>query len=137
MVVGLKEATGKLDNASAVAAACDIAIVSGDDSLTLPIGSVGGCGVISVLSNLLPGEVRKLCDAIAAGDMIAARSLHLRLFPLFKGIFLETNPICIKAALAMAGMIRNELRLPMTPLGEAHRPTLAKLLADAGVKVTP
>ncbi len=136
MVVAVKEATGKLDMASQIAASCDITILSGDDSLTLPICSVGGSGIISVLANLLPGEVRKLCDAIKAGDVAAARSQHLKLFPLFKGIFVETNPIPIKAAMAMAGMIRNELRLPMIPLSEPHRPGLLALLKQAGVAVT-
>ena len=136
MVVGVKEATGKLDLASAIAAACDITILSGDDSLTLPIGSVGGRGVISVLANILPAEVRALCDAIAAGDLAAARAQHLRLFPLFKGMFVETNPIPIKAALSMAGLIANELRLPMTPLSEAHRTPLEKLLVDFGIEAT-
>lgn len=134
MVVGLKEATGKLDVSSAIAAACDIAILSGDDSLTLPICSVGGQGVISVLANILPGEIRKLCDAIAAGDAAAARRQHLRLFPLFKAMFVETNPIPIKAALAMAGMIADELRLPMTTLSQPHRAPLARMLRDFGVE---
>jgi 4-hydroxy-tetrahydrodipicolinate synthase len=136
MVVGVKEATGKLDLASAIAAACDITILSGDDSLTLPIGSVGGRGVISVLANILPGEVRALCDAIAAGDLAAARAQHLRLFPLFKGMFVETNPIPVKAALSMAGLIANELRLPMTPLSEPHRAPLEKLLVDFGIEAS-
>jgi len=135
MVVGVKEATGKLDVASAIAAECDITILSGDDSLTLPICSVGGKGVISVLANLMPAEIRKLCDAIASGDMPAACRQHLRLFPLFKGIFLETNPIPIKAAMALAGMIRNELRLPMTPLSETCRRPLAEMLKAAGLKI--
>jgi len=135
MVVGIKEATGKLDVASAIAAECDITILSGDDSLTLPICSVGGKGVISVLANILPAAIRKLCDAIASGDMAAARKQHLELFPLFKGMFVETNPIPIKAAMAMAGIIRNELRLPMTPLSEKFRKPLAELLEAAGVKV--
>ncbi|MCD6304383.1 MAG: 4-hydroxy-tetrahydrodipicolinate synthase [Planctomycetes bacterium] len=135
-VVGIKEATGKLDVASAIAAACDITILSGDDSLTLPIGAVGGKGVISVLANILPGEVRKLCDAIASGDAAAARRQHLRLFPLFKAMFVETNPIPIKAALAMAGLIRNELRLPMTPLSQSHRGPLGRLLGEFGIETT-
>ncbi|HUU59946.1 MAG TPA: 4-hydroxy-tetrahydrodipicolinate synthase [Phycisphaerae bacterium] len=137
MVVGIKEATGKLDTASAVAAACDITILSGDDSLTLPICSVGGKGVISVLANLLPAEIRKLCDAIAAGDVPAATRQHLRLFPLCKAIFCETNPIPIKAAMAMAGRIRNELRLPLSPLSEKHRAPLANLLGPFGVDAKP
>ena len=134
MVVAIKEATGKLDTASAVASACDITILSGDDSLTLPIASVGGKGVISVLANILPTEIRKLCDAMLAGDMNAACRQHLKLFGLFKGIFVETNPIPIKAAMAMAGMIENELRLPLLPLSEHHRAPLAKLLAEFSVE---
>ena len=133
-VVAIKDATGNLDNASALAAACDITILSGDDSLTLPIGSVGGRGVISVLANILPGEVRKLCDAMLAGDLPAATAQHLRLFPLFKAMFVETNPIPIKAALAMAGMIANELRLPLVPLSGKHRAHLAELLRGFGVQ---
>jgi len=133
MVVGIKEATGKLDNASATAAACDITILSGDDSLTLPICSAGGKGVISVVANIVPAEVRTLCDRIAAGDLGGARQQHLRLFPLCRAMFVETNPIPIKAALAMAGMIENELRLPMVPLSEAHRAPLAGLLGKFGV----
>ncbi len=136
MVVAVKEATGKLDMASAIAASCDITILSGDDSLTLPIGTVGGSGVISVLANILPTEVRKLCDAMQAGDMQAARRQHLKLFGLFKAIFVETNPIPIKAAMAMAGMIQDELRLPLTPLSSEHREPLAKLLEPFGLKMT-
>jgi len=135
-VVAVKEATGKMNLASAIAAACEITILSGDDSLTLPICSVGGSGVISVLANILPGEVRALWDAIAEGRTADACKQHLRLFPLFEGVFVETNPIPIKAAMAMAGMIRNELRLPMTPLREAHRPLLAQMLRGFGLKIS-
>ena len=132
-VVAVKEATGKVDNASALAAACDITILSGDDSMTLPMGAVGGRGVISVLANIVPAEVRKLTDAILADDAAAARAQHLKLFGLFKGIFVETNPIPIKAALAMAGMIANELRLPMSPLSDEFRAPLAAMLQAIGV----
>lgn len=134
LVVAVKEATGKVDTSSRIAAACDITILSGDDNLTLPIGAVGGSGVISVLANILPAEVRKLCDAMLSGDIAGARAQHLRLGPLFKAIFVETNPIPIKAAMAMAGMIRDELRLPMTSLPERHRPMLAGLLATFGIE---
>jgi len=134
MVVAVKEATGSLDMASAIASACDITILSGDDSLTLPLISVGASGVISVLANILPGEVRALCDAALSGDMAVAREEHLRLFPLFKGMFVETNPIPIKAAMAMAGKIHNELRLPMTPLSKPHREPLAALLRPFGIQ---
>lgn len=134
-VVAIKEATGELDMASLIASMCDITILSGDDSLTLPIASVGGSGVISVLSNVLPGEVRKLCDSIAAGDMAEACTQHLKLMPLFKGMFVETNPIPVKAAMAMAGLCREDVRLPMVTLSEQYRPGLAKLLKDFGVDV--
>jgi 4-hydroxy-tetrahydrodipicolinate synthase len=135
MVFAVKEATGKLDIASEIAAACDITILSGDDSLTLPLSSVGATGVISVLANILPAEIRQFCDAIAADDITSAREMHLKLFKLFKGMFVETNPIPIKAALAMAGMIRNELRLPMLPLSEEYRQALAMLLGQFGVEL--
>jgi 4-hydroxy-tetrahydrodipicolinate synthase len=134
-VVAVKEATGRLDVSSQLACSCDITILSGDDSLTLPICSVGGSGVISVLANILPAQVRALWDAIEACDLAAAVTQHLKLFPLFKGLFVETNPIPIKAAMAMAGMIRDELRLPLTPLSQSYRPELARLLADQGVQV--
>jgi len=134
-VVAIKEATGKLDMASEIAASCDITILSGDDSLTLPICAVGGSGVISVLANILPAEVRTLCDAITDFDMAAACTQHLKLFPLCKAMFVETNPIPIKASLAMAGMIRNELRLPLTPLSQKCRPELARLLKEFGVEI--
>ncbi len=133
LVVAVKEATGDLDVSSAIASRSDITILSGDDSLTLPIMSVGGSGVISVLANTLPAEVRKLCDLFASGDTAAAAEQHHKLFPLFRAMFCETNPIPIKAALAMQEKCRNELRLPMTPLAEAHRETLARLLQNWGV----
>jgi 4-hydroxy-tetrahydrodipicolinate synthase len=135
MVIAVKEATGKLDIASEIAASCDIAILSGDDSLTLPLASVGSVGVISVLANILPGEVRKLCDAIASDDITTARAMHLKLFRLFKGMFVQTNPIPIKAALAAAGMIRDELRLPMRPLDDEFRAPLAQLLGEFGLEL--
>jgi len=135
-VVAVKEATGRLDVSSQIAAACDITIISGDDSLTLPIYSVGGKGVISVLANIMPAQVRQLCDFAAADDYASATALHKKLCPLFKGIFVETNPIPIKAALAMAGMIADELRLPLSPLSPQYKPMLAKLLAEWNIKTT-
>ena len=135
LVVAIKEATGKLDTSSAIASICDITILSGDDSLTLPIASVGGSGVISVLANVAPGPVRKLCDAIVNFDMATACTQHLKLFPLFKGMFVETNPIPIKAAMSMAGLCNEELRLPMTPLADQYRPALKQLLINAGIEI--
>ena len=131
-VVAVKEATGKLDLASAIAAQCDISILSGDDSLTLPLYSVGGKGVISVLANIMPGKIRKLTDLALAGEMAKARELHLELYPLFKNMFVETNPIPVKAAMSMLGMCENELRLPMQPLSKQHEPMIADLLKKFG-----
>lgn len=135
MVVAVKEATGKLATASEVAARCDMTILSGDDPLTMPLCAVGGRGAISVASNLVPDRIRSLCDALDAGDLDAARVQHLRLYPLVTGLLVETNPIPIKAAMAMAGLIRNELRLPLTPLSESLRPALARLIEDYGIEV--
>lgn len=129
MVIADKEATGRLDLASAIANRCDITVLSGDDSLTLPLCAVGAKGVISVLANLLPAEMRSLWDAIAANDLAQACTQHLKLFPLFKAMFVETNPIPIKAAMAMAGMIENELRLPLMPLSDENRQQLADMIS--------
>lgn len=133
-VVAIKEATGSLDIASEIAASSDITIVSGDDSLTLPLMSVGGKGVISVLSNLLPAEVKALTDAGLAGDFAEARRLHLELFPLFKTcLMLATNPIPIKTAMALAGRDSGELRLPLCELEPEQRARLESLLRERGI----
>lgn len=134
-IVGIKEATGSMDMGSEIANACgeNFAVVSGDDSLTLPLMSVGGKGVISVISNLLPARVVALTDAGLAGDFALARKLHLELFPLCKGMFIETNPIPIKAAMMFAGMDTGVLRLPMCELSDANAATLKKLLQSHGV----
>jgi 4-hydroxy-tetrahydrodipicolinate synthase len=134
LVVAVKEATGKLDLASAIASMCDITILSGDDSLTLPLCSVGASGVISVVANILPAEVRRLCDLIQAENLHDACTQHLRLFPLFKGMLsMETNPIPIKAAMSMAGLCSDEVRLPLAPLAEQYRAPLAELLREFGI----
>ncbi len=135
-IVAVKEATGSLDIASEIRSLCDedFAIVSGDDSLTLPLMSVGAVGVISVLGNLMPAKIVALVAAALAGDYEEARRLHLAVFPLCKGMLtLATNPIPIKAAMAMAGRDSGELRLPMTQLDDAGRATLRAMLEGAGV----
>jgi 4-hydroxy-tetrahydrodipicolinate synthase len=133
MVIAVKEATGRLDTACQVAKECDITVLSGDDALTLPMGAVGGKGVVSVLGNLLPGEIRKLTDAMLAGDLRAATAQHQKLYDLFKIMFLQTNPIPIKAAMSMLGKCKNELRLPMVPLAETYHAPLAKALEAFGL----
>ncbi len=134
-IIGIKEATGSLDVASEIAATCPrhFIILSGDDSLTLPIMSVGGRGVISVLSNLIPRQVAALTHAALDGDWTKARKLHLNLLPLFRGMFVETNPIPIKTAMALAGRDSGEMRLPLCPLLPANHKTLAELLRRQGI----
>jgi len=135
-IVAVKEATGSLDIASETASLCDpktFAIISGDDSLTLPLMSIGGTGVISVLTNIIPGRVKAMVDAAARGDYAKARKLHVELFPLFKGMFIETNPIPIKAAMARCGMDSGELRLPMCEIGSENRKVLEQMLKRFGL----
>jgi 4-hydroxy-tetrahydrodipicolinate synthase len=133
-IVAVKEASGSLDQASAIATGCEITIISGDDSLTLPIASVGGKGVISVVANIVPADVKAMTDLILEGDLVSARQWHRKLFPLCKSLLtLATNPIPIKAAMSILEMASEELRLPLTPLEEQKRPILKKILADYGL----
>ncbi|MBA7610116.1 4-hydroxy-tetrahydrodipicolinate synthase [subsurface metagenome] len=133
-IVAIKEATGSLDQASEIAARCDITIVSGDDSLTLPLASVGGKGVISVVANIVPADVKAMTDLILEGDLVSARQWHKKLFTLCKSMLtLATNPIPIKAAAAMLNMASEELRLPMTPLEESKKAILKQTLKDYGL----
>lgn len=132
-VIAIKEATGSLDIASEILTLCDIDVVSGDDSLTVPLMSVGAKGVISVLSNIIPKQIKTLVETAAANDFQKAQQYHLELFPLFKGMFVETNPIPIKTAMAMAGMDTGELRLPLCEMAEENTIRLRNMLADAGL----
>ncbi len=133
-IVAIKEATGSLDQASEIAARCNITIISGDDSLTLPLASVGGKGVISVVANIVPADVKAMTDLILEGDLVSARQWHKKLFMLCKSMLtLATNPIPIKAAMAMLNMASEELRLPMTPLEEDKKAILKQTLEDYGL----
>ena len=133
-VVGVKEACGDIAQISEVVALCPEAFVvlSGDDALTLPVLAVGGRGVISTASNIAPREVVELVRAFQAGDHARALRMHQRLLPLFKALFCETNPIPVKAALALQGRIRDEMRLPLTPLSQANRERLQVTLKEQG-----
>ncbi len=133
-IVTIKEASGKLDMASEIATSCDITIVSGDDSLTLPIASVGGKGVISVVANIVPADVKAMTDLILEGDLVSARQWHNKLFALCRNLLgLATNPIPIKAAMSMLNMASEELRLPMTPMEEGKKTILKQTLKDYGL----
>jgi 4-hydroxy-tetrahydrodipicolinate synthase len=134
-IVGVKEASGSLDQMTAVILACgpEFTVLSGDDNLTLPLMSVGGRGIISVVGNFLAREVSDMTHAALEGDWKRARDLHLKLYPVCKAMFIETNPIPVKEAMAMLGMIRAEWRLPMCPMAPANREKLRQALIQAGV----
>jgi 4-hydroxy-tetrahydrodipicolinate synthase len=129
-IVAVKHATGSIDGASALKAASDVTILSGDDTLTLPLMSVGAAGVISVIANLLPSEATGLTDAALAGDWGEAGRIHRHLFPLAKALMtLDTNPVPIKTALALRGMMEESFRLPMCGMDGAARRRLESMLS--------
>ncbi len=132
----LKEATGSMDQASQILAATDLTVLSGDDSMTLPLLAVGGSGVVSVVGNLVPGDMKALCDAFAAGDLAKARSLHIKLFGLCRDLLgLASNPIPIKAAMAMVGRDTGDIRLPLVPLEPQLAEKLRGVLTAYGLPV--
>jgi len=134
-IVGVKEASGSLDQMSQVIAACgpDFSVLSGDDNITLPLLAIGGSGAVSVIANIVPRETAELVHAALDGDWKRARELHYRLFPLARAAFLETNPIPIKEAMAMAGMLEPEFRLPMCRMSDANREKLRAILKPYGL----
>ncbi|MCX7622440.1 MAG: 4-hydroxy-tetrahydrodipicolinate synthase [Thermomicrobium sp.] len=130
-VVAIKESSGSLDQTSELVAAVGdrCAVLSGDDSLTLPIIAVGGQGVVSVVANIAPAAMSALVRAALLGDLERARALHRELFPLARALFLETNPVPVKAAAEMLGLCSGTVRLPLAPLSEANRERLRATLA--------
>ncbi len=134
-IVAIKEAGGTVERVSALRGALPDAfeILSGDDSLTLPFLSVGAVGVISVASNIIPREVVHLVDAWLAGQPEAAARLHRKWLPFFKALFVETNPVPIKTALALQGRITADLRLPLAPLTETNAAGLRAVLTEFGL----
>ncbi len=129
-IQAIKEATGNLGNVSEIRRRTDLQILSGDDNLTLPIISLGGSGVISVLSNLLPHQISSLVQAGLEGNMKEALILHESLFPLMRAMFLETNPQPIKTALAVQGFCAEEFRLPLIPMSQKNRKELLRILEE-------
>jgi 4-hydroxy-tetrahydrodipicolinate synthase len=131
-IVAIKEATGSLDLASEIISLCDITVLSGDDSLTVPLMSIGAKGVISVVSNLLPARVKSLTAAALAGNFREAAAVHFGLFPLIKPLFADGNPVGIKQAMKAAGLDSGELRLPLCEASEATQTSLANLVRGMG-----
>jgi 4-hydroxy-tetrahydrodipicolinate synthase len=132
-IVAVKEAGGSVERVSRIRAACKITIVSGDDALTLPMMVCGAEGVISVASNIAPGLVVELVRAAKRNDWLRARELHEQLFALFTDLFVDTNPIPVKAAMAMAGLIEEVYRLPLCEMAPAPRAKLRATLAALGL----
>ena len=134
-VVGIKEAGGTPDRVSQLRARLgkEFVILSGDDSLTLPFMAVGAQGVISVASNIIPREVAHMVRAFAIGKPAIALKLHAKYYPIFKDLFIETNPVPVKAALAMMGVMEEEYRLPLVAMSSQNRETLKATLVACGV----
>ncbi|MCX5684607.1 MAG: 4-hydroxy-tetrahydrodipicolinate synthase [Planctomycetota bacterium] len=133
-VVAVKEATGSMDQTSEILARCNLVVLSGDDSLTLPLMALGARGVISVVANLVPKDVKCLTSAMLAGDLAAARAAHEKLYPLCRAMFVETNPIPIKTAMKWAGLIQSdEKRLPLTDLSAAGAEALRRAMKEYGL----
>lgn len=134
-VIGIKEATGSMQQASDIISLCGdkITLLSGDDFTAFPLLSIGGKGVISVVANVAPRDMADMVDAFETGDIDKARGLHYKLFPLNKAMFYETNPIPAKTTLALMGKISGELRLPMFQMSEANLAKLKKTLTEYGL----
>lgn len=134
-VVGVKEGAGSLQQVSEIIQLCGdgFTVLAGDDALTLPMMAVGATGVITVTANVAPAEMAAMVDAWAAGDATKARVLHYKLYPIFQVLFLETNPIPVKHAVALMGKATAELRLPLCPMSQGNLDTLRQALKDFGL----
>ena len=134
-IVAIKEASGQLAQVADILRERPdgFAVLSGDDELTLPIMALGGDGIVSVVSNVTPRPMARMCDHLRAGEIAAACEIHFRLLPWMRAAFVESNPIPAKAALAMMGRIQNVLRLPLVPLADSKSATVRSALESAGV----
>ena len=134
-IVGIKEAGGSADRVSQLRAALGpkFKIFCGDDSLTLPFMSVGADGVVSVASNVIPREVSRMVNAFADGKISEAQKLHAKFYPLFKDLFIETNPVPVKAALAMMDLLKEEYRLPLVPMSAKNKEALRETMQAVGL----
>ena len=135
-IVAIKESGGSVERVSQLRAALppSFEILSGDDSLTLPFMSVGACGVVSVASNVVPAQVGALVNAALAGDYTAARKHHFQLYPLFKELFVESNPAPTKYVLSLLGQMHPEVRLPLAPLAESSRARVEQAMLQTGLR---
>jgi len=129
-IVAVKEACGSVEQVTEILERCNITVLSGDDGLTLPMIAVGATGVVSVAANVMPAEVAALCRMAMANDYEGARKMHYKLSRLFKTLFIETNPMPVKAALSKMGIIKNILRLPLVPLAGKNLDALDAVLRE-------
>ncbi|MCK5580353.1 MAG: 4-hydroxy-tetrahydrodipicolinate synthase [Candidatus Omnitrophica bacterium] len=134
-IIGVKEAAGSLDQMQAIKQICpeDFILLSGDDALTLPLLSIGGAGVVSVIANIIPQDVVKMIETFNNGDIAKAQELHYKMLPLVKSMFIETNPIPVKAAMGFLGMCSDELRLPLCPMTVSNMAKLKEALQNYGL----
>ncbi|MBN2830958.1 MAG: 4-hydroxy-tetrahydrodipicolinate synthase [Candidatus Omnitrophica bacterium] len=134
-IVAVKEASGSLDQMSRIKALCppSFQLISGDDSLTLPVLAIGGIGVISVAANIVPAATADLVNSFIEGDIKEAQRIHYKLLPLIKALFMETNPIPVKTAMGLLGMCSPDLRLPMSSMSPENLEKLKKALIDYGL----
>ena len=112
----------------------EFTLLSGDDSLTLPFMAVGACGVVSVVSNLITAEIAQMVKAFASGRTEASMKLHEKYYPLFKNMFVETNPVPVKYAMTLMGLIMEEYRLPLVPASDANKAIISETLRKCGLK---
>jgi 4-hydroxy-tetrahydrodipicolinate synthase len=133
-IVAVKEASGNLGQIADILAGrpAEFSVLSGDDELTFPLMTLGGDGIVSVISNATPKLMAELCNKLRAGDIAGAREIHFKLLPWMRGAFIESNPLPVKAAMAMLGKMENVLRLPLVPLSESNAPVVRSALTRAG-----
>ena len=134
-IVAVKEASGRLDAAAEILRETDLIVLSGDDALTLPVLSVGGMGVISVAANIVPRSMANLVDFYLEGNSIEAQKLYFRLFPLFRALFVEVNPVPVKTIMSFGGAMSGEVRLPLYKLQAENEAYLRKVVEEVGLEM--
>lgn len=132
-IVAIKEACGSIEQVCAILSRCDITVLSGDDSLTFPMLAVGGSGVISVSANVMPGDMAAIISLFEAGRMEESRKLHYKYWDLFRDLFIETNPIPVKTAMDMMGLLKFDVRSPLCPMVDSNKGTLRATLEKVGL----
>ncbi|MBP5638204.1 MAG: 4-hydroxy-tetrahydrodipicolinate synthase [Victivallales bacterium] len=133
LVGAVKEAAGSVERVNGIKDCCDLPVLSGDDSLTLPMMAVGASGVISVASNIIPAQVSEMVNAMLAGNLAKAYEIHHKYYPFFRDLFIESNPIPVKAAMGELKLLSEEYRLPLCEIGEANRKKLLDTMKRVGL----